>query len=66
MIGASVADVAHLQQHFGHQYHGKCIRAEQLLAMLQDAEKAAKKLTDEAYGRGSNDNISCIVLRFNF
>ena len=33
---------------------------------LQDAEKAAKKLTDEAYCRGSNDNISCIVVRFNF
>ena len=33
---------------------------------MQDAEKAAKKLTDEAYCRGSNDNISCIVVRFNF
>ena len=33
---------------------------------VQDAEKAAKKLTDEAYGRGSNDNISCIVLCFRF
>ena len=32
----------------------------------QDAEKAAKKLTDEAYARGSNDNISCVVLRFKF
>ena len=32
----------------------------------QDPEKAAKKLTDEAYGRGSNDNISCIVLKFHF
>ena len=33
---------------------------------LQDPQRAAKKLTDEAYGRGSNDNISCIVVRFNF
>lgn len=32
----------------------------------QDPEKAAKRLTDEAYGRGSNDNISCIVLKFKF
>jgi len=32
----------------------------------QDAEKAAKRLTDEAYSRGSNDNISAIVLRFKF
>ncbi|KAK9914888.1 hypothetical protein WJX75_001932 [Coccomyxa subellipsoidea] len=37
-----------------------------LIKDIQDAEKAAKKLTDEAYGRGSNDNISCIVLRFRF
>eukprot|EP00891_Asterochloris_glomerata_P003136 jgi/Astpho2/3136/Aster-03419 len=34
--------------------------------LWDDAEKAAKKLTDEAYCRGSNDNISCIVVRFNF
>lgn len=32
----------------------------------QDAEKAAKRLTDEAFSRGSNDNISAIVLRFRF
>ena len=35
-------------------------------SVWQDAEKAAKKLTDEAYSRGSNDNISCIVIRFKF
>ncbi len=29
-----------------------------------DAEKAAKQLTEEAFLRGSNDNISCIVVRF--
>ena len=33
---------------------------------MQDAEKAAKVLTDEAFSRGSNDNISCVVLRFAF
>ncbi len=33
---------------------------------VQDPEKAAKKLTDAAYTRGSNDNISCIVLSFKF
>lgn len=37
-----------------------------LIKDCKDAEKAAKKLTDEAYCRGSNDNISCIVVRFNF
>ncbi|CAL8468810.1 g8351 [Coccomyxa elongata] len=37
-----------------------------LIKDILDAEKAAKRLTDEAYGRGSNDNISCIVLRFKF
>lgn len=29
-----------------------------------DAEAAAKKLTDEAYNRGSNDNISVVIVRF--
>lgn len=37
-----------------------------LLLLLQDAEKAAKRLTDEAFSRGSNDNITCVVLRFSF
>lgn len=31
---------------------------------IPDPEKAAKRLTEEAYTRGSNDNISCIVVRF--
>jgi protein phosphatase 1L len=31
---------------------------------MQDPERAAKRLTDEAFQRGSNDNISCIVVRF--
>jgi protein phosphatase 1L len=33
---------------------------------ISDPEKAAKRLADEALARGSNDNISCIVLRFRF
>ncbi len=31
-----------------------------------DAEAAAVRLTTEAYQRGSNDNISCIVVAFKF
>lgn len=31
---------------------------------IQDAEKAARKLTEEALCRGSNDNISCVVVKF--
>ena len=42
------------------------MRVIDLQSGLQDAEKAAKRLTEEAYSRGSNDNISCIVVRFNF
>lgn len=37
-----------------------------LIKDIKDAEAAAKKLTEEAFSRGSNDNISCIVLRFKF
>mmetsp|Transcript_14692 Transcript_14692/g.36607 ORF Transcript_14692/g.36607 Transcript_14692/m.36607 type:complete len:289 (-) Transcript_14692:520-1386(-) len=35
-----------------------------LIRDIPDPERAAKKLTEEAYARGSNDNISCIVVRF--
>jgi len=31
-----------------------------------DSKEAARKLAEEAYARGSNDNISCIVARFHF
>ncbi|CAD5181049.1 probable protein phosphatase 2C 59 [Musa acuminata AAA Group] len=31
---------------------------------LQDPEQAAKKLLQEAYQRGSSDNITCVVVRF--
>lgn len=33
---------------------------------LPDAERAARRLAEEAYNRGSNDNISCVVIKFNF
>ncbi|CAL9046958.1 unnamed protein product [Musa banksii] len=31
---------------------------------LQDPEQAAKKLLQEAYQRGSSDNIACVVVQF--
>ncbi|KAL0369296.1 UNVERIFIED_CONTAM: putative protein phosphatase 2C 11 [Sesamum calycinum] len=31
---------------------------------IADAEAASKKLVEEAYGRGSSDNITCVVVRF--
>lgn len=37
-----------------------------LIRDVQDPERAAKRLADEAYQRGSNDNISCVVVRFKF
>lgn len=40
--------------------------AVQLVKDIQNAEAAAKRLTEEAYHRGSNDNISCVVIRFKF
>lgn len=35
-----------------------------LIRGISDPEKAAQKLTDEAFARGSADNISCIIARF--
>ncbi|GAB2270452.1 hypothetical protein Dimus_005349 [Dionaea muscipula] len=31
---------------------------------IKDAEAASRKLTEEAYARGSSDNITCLVVRF--
>lgn len=31
---------------------------------IADAEAAARKLIQEAYARGSSDNITCVVVRF--
>ena len=33
---------------------------------MPTAEEAAVRLTNEAFQRGSNDNISCIVVVFKF
>ncbi|GAX74792.1 hypothetical protein CEUSTIGMA_g2239.t1 [Chlamydomonas eustigma] len=35
-----------------------------LARSIEDPEQAAKKLTEEAYSRGSMDNITCIVIKF--
>jgi protein phosphatase 1L len=32
---------------------------------ISDAEEAAKRLTDEAFKKGSADNITCVVIRFH-
>lgn len=31
---------------------------------IKDAEAASRKLIQEAYARGSSDNITCVVVRF--
>lgn len=41
--------------------------AQEAVAMIkpiEDAEAAAKRLMQEAYQRGSADNITCVVVRF--
>ncbi|GIL71018.1 hypothetical protein Vretimale_4095 [Volvox reticuliferus] len=35
-----------------------------LIRDISDAEQAAKRVTEEAFQLGSNDNISCVVVRF--
>mmetsp|Transcript_26289 Transcript_26289/g.78076 ORF Transcript_26289/g.78076 Transcript_26289/m.78076 type:complete len:292 (-) Transcript_26289:191-1066(-) len=46
------------------------INNEDSIALIRDIkdepEKAAKRLAEEAYSRGSCDNISCIVIRFKY
>lgn len=37
-----------------------------LIKDVAEADKAAEQLVHEAYLRGSNDNISCVVLKFKF
>lgn len=37
-----------------------------LIKDVAEADKAAERLVQEAYLRGSNDNISCVVLKFKF
>ena len=34
--------------------------------IADDPEKAAKRLAEEAYNRGSCDNISCVVIRLKY
>jgi protein phosphatase 1L len=41
------------------------IVAKTLNAEEADAEEAANKLTGEAFRRGSADNITCVIVRFN-
>ena len=36
-----------------------------LVQDITDAEAAARKLIKEAYARGSSDNITCVVVRFD-
>ena len=35
-----------------------------MIKPIEDPEQAAKKLMEEAYQRGSADNITCVVVRF--
>ncbi|VAH23582.1 unnamed protein product [Triticum turgidum subsp. durum] len=35
-----------------------------LVKMEEDPEAAARKLTETAFGRGSGDNITCVVVKF--
>ena len=37
-----------------------------LVQDITDAEAASRKLIQEAYARGSTDNITCVVVRFDW
>jgi protein phosphatase 1L len=36
-----------------------------MVKSIENTEEAANKLTEEAYRRGSADNITCVIVRFN-
>mgnify|MGYP000117207415 FL=1 len=36
-----------------------------IVQFIPNVEEAAKKLTEEAFSRGSNDNITCMVVCFH-
>eukprot|EP01023_Acetabularia_acetabulum_P064267 TRINITY_DN8261_c0_g1_i3.p1 TRINITY_DN8261_c0_g1~~TRINITY_DN8261_c0_g1_i3.p1 ORF type:complete len:293 (+),score=51.49 TRINITY_DN8261_c0_g1_i3:148-1026(+) len=38
----------------------------ELIRSIKDPEQASKILSEEAFNRGSNDNISCVVVRLSF
>eukprot|EP01024_Parvocaulis_polyphysoides_P058682 TRINITY_DN6321_c0_g2_i2.p1 TRINITY_DN6321_c0_g2~~TRINITY_DN6321_c0_g2_i2.p1 ORF type:complete len:293 (-),score=40.68 TRINITY_DN6321_c0_g2_i2:1178-2056(-) len=38
----------------------------ELIRNVKDPEQASKVLSEEAFNRGSNDNISCVVVRLSF
>lgn len=40
--------------------------AAHLVKDIHNPQKAAARLADAALNRGSNDNISCVVIRFEF
>ena len=45
-----------------------CVSDQDAISMIRsipDAEEAAKRLTEQAMRKGSADNITCIVVRFN-
>lgn len=35
-----------------------------LVKDIREADRAAHRLVEEAFQRGSNDNISCVVMKF--
>ena len=36
-----------------------------LVKSIEDPEAAARKLTETTFAKGSTDNITCVVVRFN-
>lgn len=36
-----------------------------MVQQITDAKEAAERLTEEAYKKGSADNITCVVIRFH-
>lgn len=51
------------------KYSLVCVSPKEAALLIRDIpnpQKAAARLADAALNRGSNDNISCVVIRFQF
>ncbi|KAF9616309.1 hypothetical protein IFM89_029085 [Coptis chinensis] len=65
LLGYFFQDGIYLELGLMHRYPVEYnLEAVSMIKSIEDPEQAAKRLMQEAYQRGSADNITCVVVRF--